>query len=105
VIKLLIKQGPFYISSFTALFLAMVQTGFIKPDDGMNEIALPGPMIGSAVECNADGECTESFMLGDLDFAPEVAFYQEWWFVLAVLVIGGLALGWLASRVWSFLRG
>lgn len=110
MIKLLIKQGPFYIASFTSLLLAMHQTGLMDRLFPLQEISAdieaPAPMIGSAVECNADGECTESFMLGDLDFVPggDTAFYQEWWFILLAFIIGGLLLGWLLRKIWEFVE-
>ena len=102
MIKLIIKQGPFYISSFTALFLALAQTGWLDRMFPMTEISspLPEPMIGSAVECNADGQCTESFMFGDLDFVPEQGAIPEW-LVLLVFISGGLLLGFLLSRLWK----
>ena len=102
MIKLLIKQGPFYITSFTALFLALANTGWLDrmfPSD-MDQISLPQPMIGSAVSCNADGECTESFMLTDLDFTPAESMLPMG-IALVSFIIGGIVLGYIFSRLWK----
>lgn len=118
MLKLLVKQGPFYISSFTALFLAMHQTGWldrlfpILEDQDMGVIA--EPMIGDALSCEKDPKTGETFCVSefalsefpDLEFISDpVPFYQEPWFVLAAFVVGGLFIGWIASRAWRWIFG
>lgn len=107
MIKLIIKQGPFYISAFTALFLALANTGWLDRMFPVTEIStpLPQPMIGSAVECDENGVCTESFMLGDLDFSPASTPSEEWWFILLLLVGGTIFLGYITRKTWEVVFG
>ena len=105
MIKLLIKQGPFYLSSFTALFLAMDQTGWLDRLFPLEEIS--EPIAEETCFVNEAGEdvCFRMLpmMLESIDFVPEdTPIYQEPWFVVAALIIGTLVLGFLARKVWEF---
>jgi hypothetical protein len=90
MIKLLIKQGPFYIASFTTLFLALDNTGWLDrwfPEANMAPISealfmTSGPVSGPLVENESN---------------------LPLWMALVALVVVGLLLGWIFSRVWRFI--
>lgn len=99
MIKLIIKQVPFYISSFTALFLALANTG---PESGGSWLDRLIPIVDDAEMALISEEFQSVLPMtsGPLDFVEEQGTL-ELWVVLAVFLSGGLLLGYLFSRLWK----
>lgn len=91
MIKFVISQIPFYIASFTSLLLALDRIGWLERFEEDEMAAVSGALF-----------MTSGGVSGSLEFVSE----QEpavigIWLTFLVLVIGGLLLGYLFSRIWK----
>ena len=100
MIRLLIRQGPFYITAFTALFVALDNAGWLvnlKPRL-MEEAA--APMSDSCFIQDGQEVCLRILPFTSMEFVEE-QIGVEWWVAAAVLLVGTIIIGFTARRLWE----